>query len=730
MASRDWSNLKVSPASRRFIKELGFKRMTPVQAIAIPLLLNHKDVAVEACTGSGKTLAFLIPVFEIMLRTEDVTLNQTFKVGAVVLAPTRELVGQIYEVLNKYLTAACQEDASSSSSIGGRVIVGGTEVKAASEEFGEPEPTRRLQVIVATPGRLRVTMNHVPNDVLSFKPLEVLVLDEADRLLHMGFSSDIQDILGRLPRQRRTGLFSATLTSELENLMKSGMRNPHHVCVKLKKPAAADESSKPKPQGMLADGKAEEDPKNLQMQVHKSQQDEGEDGKANAIQHEVPTKLQNYVITLDASKKLAMLVKFLRAKEVRQGKTIVFFLTCACVDYFHAILRELIDGASKATDSKKKKGGSKKAGKGQNGAEEEAAQSGIGGTFRVERLHGQMEQASRTRAYEKFKEAAPEDGAILLATDVAARGIDVDNVSWIVQFDAPQDPAAFVHRIGRTARAGKSGSALTMLLPHEDTYLPFLRNRGITLGEMPAELYKRGPDDQEGQDILRKTRKLVETDRNIMLKATKAFMTFVRAYKEHELAYIFPFTCLDLGSLATGFCLLRLPRMKEILGKKISNFEQSPVNPETVPFKNKAQEKLRKEKLQQKQEEEQTAEAIAERAAEEKRKRKEREKAEKAKLKTRTRTQKRKAKRSDKRREWETLQEEECLARKLRDGKISAAQFNERVKTVGKRKEGEDPSDLSGESESEEDLGEETKKVERETARWALGKRSKRGKKK
>lgn len=654
MATRDWSTLQVSKGTQRFVKELGYVRMTPVQAITIPLLLNHRDVAVEACTGSGKTLAFLIPTLEILLRCQALS-GARFKVSAVVLGPTRELVGQIHQVTSDFLSALAREDSAAADRIKSWSLVGGTDVKAAVSSIAHCCDPSQSQILVATPGRLRAVMEFAGKDLVNFKALEVLVFDEADRLFQLGFEKDVERILSSMPKQRRTGLFSATLTSELQHLMKAGMRNPVHVCVRLKKQAPPP----PKP-GMLKD-----DPNSDAAKGTLAKTADVGDG-ANR-HHEVPSTLENFHVSLDAPKKLGFLLRFLQSPEVQMGKTIVFFLTCACVDYFHAILRKLIDSQGTGPQRKKRKAGQ---------------------ASRIERLHGQMEQKARAGAYEKFRSSEPSDGVVLLCTDLAARGLDVDNVAWIVQFDAPLDPTDFVHRIGRTARAGAKGKSLVMLLPHEDSYVHFLNQRRIVCQEMPPLEHTQADDS----NTLKKAKKLVETDRTVMMRATRAFMTFVRAYKEHQLNYIFAFGSLDLGSLATSFCLLRLPRIKEILGKRIEHFEQSAVKPSTVPFTNKKQEQRRLEALQASE-----SQVAAEDAPKEiKKKDTEKEKP----PKPRTRTQKRKAKRKYKADEWASLQAEERLAKKLRRGKITATEFEAKVKRVDRRAQSDSEKEGSSDCDS------------------------------
>lgn len=670
-SSRDWSVLEVSEGTQRFIAQMGFKRMTPVQAITIPLLLKQRDVAVEACTGSGKTLAFLIPTFEIMCRALSEGVSRRpgglqLMVGAAIIAPTRELATQIYEVFGLYLKSAKVELCERLSR---QLCVGGSDAKGAAAALrrlaaqeAAPVP---LHLVAATPGRLRALLA-LEETPLNMKSLELLVFDEADSLLKLGFAMDIQAVLAAVPKQRRTGLFSATLTTELQRIMKTGMRNPVHVCVRLKRPGDAGEGNqalkvrKKQPEA-IADGSVEEEKKPL-------------------VSHELPTKLSNYFLQLPATERFGFLRHFLQVPEVRNGKTIVFFLTCATVDYFHVLLRDLIDLRRASKKGNKKPD-----------------------VIRIEKLHGQMDPTARSRAYEKFCKSPPEEGAVLLATDVAARGIDVEAVQWIVQVDPPTDPAAFVHRIGRTARAGQSGRAVVLLLPHEDGYLPFLEKRGIQLEELPDELRV---DEETASSTLKRCKRVVETDRAVMLKSTKAFLSFVRAYQEHQLPFLFPFKDLDLGNLATGYALLRLPRIKEILGKQVKGFQQSQVDPASVPFKSKKQEKQRKEKLakdleerEKNKEEEKKAQLLKQKQAA-----KDAAKAEK----NRTRTQKRQAKRNEREETWESLAKEETLAKKLRKGKITASQFESRLKRINSKESGdeeEEADDVLEPSDEEEVSG-------------------------
>ena len=195
-----------------------------MQASTIPLLCSHKDVSVEACTGSGKTLAFVLPMVEILARARKEL--RRYEVGAVVVSPTRELARQIHEVATPFVkTLARGGDASDGEELS-MLLVGGTDVSKDVAKFAATSPL----VLVATPGRLWDVMQR--SRELDGKKCELLILDEADRLLGMGFMATLNNIISRLPKQRRTGLFSATQTEEVAELARAGLRNPVRVTVR------------------------------------------------------------------------------------------------------------------------------------------------------------------------------------------------------------------------------------------------------------------------------------------------------------------------------------------------------------------------------------------------------------------------------------------------------------------------------------------------------------------
>eukprot|EP00877_Chromochloris_zofingiensis_P010332 jgi/Chrzof1/5552/Cz16g07090.t1 len=210
-----------------------------------------------------------------------------------------------------------------------------------------------------------------------------------------------------------------------------------------------------------------------------------------------------------------------------------------------------------------------------------------------------MKQASRESTLTSFSQ---EPAGVLLCTDLAARGLDIPDVAWIVQFDPPQDPAAFVHRVGRTARMGRSGNAVLYLTPHEVTYVNFLKLRKIPLH--PGALPQPTPDGSSNKPppLLPWLRAEAESDREVMEKATRAFVSFVRGYKEHHCKFIFRIQDLDLAKLGNAFGVLRLPKMPEVKkAKGLEAFVPSKVDPDSVKFRDKQREKQRQQVLKQRQ---------------------------------------------------------------------------------------------------------------------------------
>jgi ATP-dependent RNA helicase DDX55/SPB4 len=532
---------------------LRFEQMTPVQAATIPLLISStkKDVIVQAVTGSGKTLAFLLPIVQSLATFKATDGNseapvwKKSQIFSMIISPTRELAHQTFRVAS----GLCQAVELSPPLL---LTGGGTNTTnadcatsaSATSSTVTMDLTRFQQehndIIIGTPGRIEDILTRYM--ALDCSELRYLIFDEADQLLldNRGFSLSVQSILSRLPKMgRRTGLFSATnTTATSEWIRRAGLRNPVWIDVTVTAPS-------------------------LQLQPKK------QNDQTTTVA--TPSSLTNYYIISPLDEKLSRLVSFLQS-HARSEKVIVFFLTCACVDFFGTVLTKLLCPEKKKSDA--------------------FCSSGI----YIEMLHGKMVQKRRENAMERFRKCGSADaptGGVLFCTDVAARGLDVSDVHWVVQYDPPQDPAYFIHRVGRSARAGKRGQSLVFLTRKEEAYVDFLSKRHVPLQPLPETESCTPPDEHagvdenpsvedadrvdtdaetsddssdgkkttttplsadEGQigrivrhnvmgrvltDILPQVRELVLNDRDILEKGTKAFTSYIRAYKEHHCAFIF-----------------------------------------------------------------------------------------------------------------------------------------------------------------------------------------------
>ncbi|CAI5728985.1 unnamed protein product [Hyaloperonospora brassicae] len=579
----------------------GFEYMTPVQAATLPLLLSNKDVCVDACTGSGKTLAFVLPIVQLLkskLADGSITTprrTDLTKLVAMIISPTRELARQIFECAETFVARALPH-------VQLLLFVGGTSV---DEDLSLIRgATGKCSVVVGTPGRTEDLLNRCVGSSVETREFEMLILDEADTILDMGFEVSLNKILAHLPKQRRTGLFSATQTQEVKALARAGLRNPATISVQV----------------------------------------------ANNTQV-TPATLQNYFCLVGQDQRLSALHHFVLTK--KDEKLIVFFSTCGSVDFFGRVLEKLLSEKAK---------------------------------FPVVSLHGKMPQKKRTTNYDHFSTLK---SGLLVCTDVVARGIDLPDVDWIVQYDPPQDPNFFVHRVGRTARAGRSGCALSFLSSNEDAYVNFLKIRKVPCEEMMLPL-----DTME--DVLPKVKSLILEDRDLLEKGTKAFISFVRSYKEHQCQFIFRFKELDLGAAARGFCLLQLPKINELRNVRI-NFEKTDVKITDIKFKDKTREKERQKKLVVIAKENEARDRKDAEMREKKRKRA----LEDEDRKHPRRREKKKGLHQQIIEEWEELAEEEKLYRKMKKGKITEKEYEKSL--LGKVDDSDDEDD-------DDDAGEGSKK--------------------
>ena len=350
-----FSNFGLHPDLLRGIKELGFTRPTPIQNDAIPPAIAGKDILAAAATGSGKTAAFLLPILHRLMG------KKRGKTRALILTPTRELAAQIDEHLR---------DLAVHTPLSGAAIFGGVGMGPQEHAF-----RTGVDVLVATPGRL---LDHFQHPYAKLDGLEILVLDEADRMLDMGFLPDIRRVLRHLPTKRQTLFFSATLPPPIVQLSQEMLRNPATISIERKAAPAVGitQSVFPVPQDL----------------------------------------------------KLSLLDTLISRGEIQNA--IVFTRTK--------------HRANRVFEQLEKR------------------------RVSVARIHGNRSQLQRTEALAGFKSGKYR---ILVATDIAARGIDVEALSHVVNFDVPNLPEDYIHRVGRTARAELTGDAITFVAPDEENDL-------------------------------------------------------------------------------------------------------------------------------------------------------------------------------------------------------------------------------------------------------------------
>ena len=375
----NFEDFDISDNILKAIGDMGFKKATPIQKMAIPPALKSVDITAQAQTGSGKTLAFAIPILERIFIPDK-------SPQAIILCPTRELSVQVAEEISK----------------AGKYI---KKLKVLAVYGGQPigKQTRVLKkgvhIVVGTPGRV---IDHIQRGNLDLIGVETVVLDEADEMLDMGFREDIELILKGTNFKRQTMLFSATIPQEIKKIAKNYQNNPKFIKVEDK--------------------------------------------------HENIPKITQYAFKTNSKHKFDDLCKLFDAYGIKSA--LIFCNTKKGVDFVFKNLKK-------------------------NGYSSEA-------------LHGDMTQKTRDKVMNKFRNG---NVSYLIATDVASRGLDISNLDYIVNYDVPQNSDDYVHRIGRTARAGKSGFAFTLVSPQDEYALGNIKRTRTKIIE------KDIPTDEEIEEI-------------------------------------------------------------------------------------------------------------------------------------------------------------------------------------------------------------------------------------
>ncbi|SJK86104.1 DEAD/DEAH box helicase [Babesia microti strain RI] len=602
-----------------YLNTNGFIEPTEIQKVSIPALIHdYNDVIVQAETGSGKTLCFLLPLMELYLKFDisGIPFGEKFNVFSLIIAPTRELAFQIFNTLDgicKFL-----DSKNESKKLLPILFRGG---KSAAKERAHIDAVSKLSqmgAIISTPGKLSNLFNVITN--WTFKNLHLFIIDEADRLMEMNFDVELEIILRRLPKQRKNAVYSATISSLSERLYRIGLKD-----WKLHSVSSNIVNS------------------NTCYGVMDKLHSIDNLSKISSGSEKIPAGLTNYYSIVNMTDKFDYLHKFIsHLLYTGANKCIMFFLTCDFVDYINMALDKLNP------------------------------------KFKLIKIHRKMNQRDRELAFKEFKQTTNQL-TILLATDLFSRGIDVQNVDWIFQFDAPQDPSIYLHRSGRTARAGSTGYSIILLDNNEISFIEFIKSKNVDLIQWNFEDFTSGANpfgETINTSIPTLLRSIAEKDRQFMLSANKAFVSYVRAYSEHILKYTFNISVCDLGGLATLLGVLRMPRVKEILGRKF-NFTPSLVNPKSVPFLCAEMEAKRLKELEENEANNSRLNSLKNEIKNVSQDKYTRKKKGNGKTKkNRTRSEKRNAKRNEMNVEWLEFSREENLVKKLKKGKISKDLFD------------------------------------------------------
>ena len=529
--------------AEHLLNKMEIKGPTAVQREAVAQLLKEDvDAFIQAETGSGKTLAYLLPIVQKLFaisvdpahgntRSEG-GLHRNSGLFAIVLAPTRELSKQISVVLETLLRCAHWIVATT--------VSGGEKKKSEKARL-----RKGVNILIATPGRLADHLEHT--EVLDVSTVRWLVLDEGDRLMELGFEKDIQKILSKLdetskrsnqvnglPEKRVTMLCSATMKTDVQKLGELSLKDAVHI------------------RGSTA------------------KSDEKVDGAAKtSTEFHAPAQLQQSFAVIPAKLRLVTLVALLKRTFSRRGsvmKTLVFMSCSDSVDFHYEALStnagKVVPDSDTQSDA-------------QNTSAKAAALSSKQNQVQVFRLHGSLPQAVRTSTLARYRQC--KDPAVLVCTDVASRGLDLPNVDFVIEYDPPFSSDDHLHRIGRTARAGKHGRAMIFLLPgSEEGYIDILKSERAEGARHPVqhgtdELLRKGftvagIDGDKGWED-RATEWQLDVERwalenpRVLERARRAYQGHIRAYATHVAVErsMFDMTQLHLGHLAKAFGLRDKP---------------------------------------------------------------------------------------------------------------------------------------------------------------------------
>lgn len=454
-ALRNFDELPISNRTKTAMKAAGFNRMTDIQRASAFHALIGRDILGAARTGSGKTIAFLMPMIEKLWRLQW---KREFGCGAIVLSPTRELALQIFDVLR---------EIGVNHEFSAGLLIGGKDIKEEAERLAG------MTILVATPGRL---LQHLDQTYgVDVSNLQILILDEADRLLELGFKKTLTDILTHFPIARQTMLFSATQTKSVRDLARLSLKSPEYLAVH-----ANDTLS-------------------------------------------TPDKLQQHYMIMSAAMKVDTTYSFIRTH--LQAKTLIFLSACKEVRFYYEMFRRLRPGIP------------------------------------LLHLHGKMSQDRRMAIYYDF---IGKKEVCMFCTDIAARGLDFPDVDWVVQVDAPESTATYIHRVGRTARYRSGGKALLFLEKSEAKMVDELKASKIQIDQVKINAAKAL------ESVRSKFQAAMISNNELKALGQKALISQLKSIHLRPNKEIFDLSKIDIEALAQSMGLPSAPTVKFGSGKSAS----------------------------------------------------------------------------------------------------------------------------------------------------------------
>ena len=537
-SAKRFDELNLSPHLVKNLSELGLTTLTTIQSKALPIIMGGKDALIKSQTGSGKTMTYALPIMQ-SLGSCSPKIDRKSGCFALVIVPTRELAVQSFEWFQKLCKAFIW--------IVPCLLVGGENRKAEKVRL-----RKGVNIIISTPGRM---VDHLEKtDNFKLDKVEWVVLDEADRMLELGYEREVQKVLTALQmknsQRRQSLLLSATLTTGIQQLSEISLRHPVFIDA-----AATDEINKDK----------------------------------DLV---TPENLNQTFLLVPAKLRLVALGGFVlwKCQQSKHKKMLIFFPTQDMVDFYTKFLEIILWGEPEKsstetiiseenhemTEEAKLLVGQEKILK-----RAEVKPTGLERNVKLLKLHGNMKQQERLSVFQQFRGS---DSGVLLCTDVAARGLDLPQVDWIVQYTPPLSVTDYVHRVGRTARIGAKGSSVIFLLPSEAEFVKMLEAAKIPLAEMTLEmvlsrLLKAGVSGVGGKkpssveeaatNLQMRMESAVARSEDLHHQACQAYVSFVRSYASYprEARQVFCFKDLHLGHCAKSFGLRDPPSKITGIGK-------------------------------------------------------------------------------------------------------------------------------------------------------------------